>query len=227
MFQKFPRLSLLFFTAVILNFSCSKSDKNEAQSTSGITAAPDTTAKKTILFLGNSLSAGYGLENEDESFPSRIQQIVDSLGLPYEVVNAGNSGETTAGGVARIDWVLKNKVDVFVLELGGNDGLRGVAAGESEKNLQQIIDRVKATYPQTPIILAGMQSPPNMGAKYTGEFKAIYPRLAQKNNILLIPFLLEGVGGEEKYNQKDGIHPNAAGARILAANVWAVLKDVL
>ena len=181
---------------------------------------------KTIVFFGNSITAGYGLEMS-EAFPALIQREIDSLALPYKVVNAGVSGETSSGGDGRIDWVLRQPVDVFVLELGGNDGLRGIPVTETRKNLQSIIDKVKAKNPAVKIIIAGMQIPPNMGKQYTGEFRSMYPELAKKNDIALIPFLLEGVGGEAKFNQDDGIHPTAEGQKILAQNVWEVLKGVL
>ena len=181
---------------------------------------------KTIVFFGNSITAGYGLEMS-EAFPALIQRKIDSLALPYKVVNAGVSGETSSGGDGRIDWVLRQPVDVFVLELGGNDGLRGIPVTETRKNLQSIIDKVKAKNPAVKIIIAGMQIPPNMGKQYTGEFRSMYPELAKKNDIALIPFLLEGVGGEAKFNQDDGIHPTAEGQKILAQNVWEVLKGEL
>ena len=181
---------------------------------------------KTIVFFGNSITAGYGLEMS-EAFPALIQRKIDSLALPYKVVNAGVSGETRSGGDGRIDWVLRQPVDVCVLELGGNDGLRGIPVTETRKNLQSIIDKVKAKNPAVKIIIAGMQIPPNMGKQYTGEFRSMYPELAKKNDIALIPFLLEGVGGEAKFNQDDGIHPTAEGQKILAQNVWEVLKGML
>jgi acyl-CoA thioesterase I len=143
------------------------------------------------------------------------------------VVNAGVSGETTSGGNSRVDWVLRQPVDVFVLELGGNDGLRGIPLTETRKNLQEIIDKVKAKYPDAEIVLAGMQIPPNMGRTYATEFRELYVDLAKKNNIALIPFLLEGVGGVAKLNQSDGIHPTPQGHRILAENVWGTLEDIV
>lgn len=196
---------------------------NPAEEQVSSAAAP----KKTILFFGNSLTAGYGLDDPSQSFSGLIQKRIDSLELNYKVVNAGVSGETTSGGNSRVDWVLKNPLDVFVLELGGNDGLRGIPVTETRKNLQAIIDKVKAKYPDAKILLAGMQMPPSMGNQYTGAFKKLYKELADQNKIKLIPFLLEGVGGEVKLNQKDGIHPTAEGHKIVAENVWAVLKDVL
>jgi len=142
-------------------------------------------------------------------------------------VNAGNSGETSSGGLSRIDWVLRQHVDVFVLELGANDGLRGIPVVNTQKNLQAIIDKVKTKYPAVKLVLLGMQVPPNLGKTYTDAFKAMYPALAQKNNTALVPFLLKGVGGEPSLNQGDGIHPNEAGEKIVAENVWAVLKGQL
>ena len=184
------------------------------------------TAKKTILFFGNSLTAGYGLEPA-EAFPALIQHKIDSLGLKYTSVNAGVSGETSSGGNGRIEWILKSSVDVFVLELGANDGLRGIPITETKKNLQAIIDKVKTKYPKAKLVLAGMQVPPNMGAKYSNEFRTMFVDLAMQNNMSLIPFLLEGVGGVKSLNQQDGIHPNVEGAKIVADNVWQVLEDIL
>jgi acyl-CoA thioesterase-1 len=182
--------------------------------------------KKTIIFFGNSITAGYGLDLS-EAFPARIQEKIDSMNVPYKVVNAGVSGETSSGGRSRIDWILKQQVDIFVLELGGNDGLRGIPISETKKNLQTIIDKVKAKNPAAKIIIAGMQIPPNMGKKYTSAFRSMYPDLAKQNNISLVPFILEGVGGKAELNLEDGIHPTAEGHRILANNVWSVLQDLL
>lgn len=179
-----------------------------------------------ILFFGNSLTAGLGVEQE-EAFPALIQNKIDSLGLNYKVVNAGLSGETTAGGRNRIGWVLNQDVDVFVLELGANDGLRGVAVEETKRNLQAIINTVREKNPDTEIVLTGMQMPPNMGKDYTTRFMNIFPELAEENNIHLVPFLLEGVGAIPELNQGDGIHPNAEGHEILAENVWEVLRPVI
>jgi acyl-CoA thioesterase-1 len=207
------------------------SSKDNGATTADKKAAADsstvaTDSAKHIVFFGNSLTAGYGID-PTEAFPAVIQEKIDSLKLPYKVVNAGLSGETTAGGKGRIDWLLQQPLDIFVLELGGNDGLRGIPVSETGKNLQEIIDRVKAKYPQARIILAGMQVPPNMGSKYAGEFRAVFKSLADKNNVALIPFLLEGVGGNPELNQADGIHPTAKGARIVAENVWQVLNGML
>lgn len=181
---------------------------------------------RTILFFGNSLTAGYGLEPA-EAFPSLIQKKIDSAGLRYKAVNAGVSGETSAGGNGRIDWILKQPVDVFVLELGANDGLRGIPVSETKQNLQAIIDKVKAKYPDAKLVLTGMQVPPNMGQKYANDFREMFPELAKKNNMEFVPFLLEGVGGVRELNQADGIHPTAEGAKLVAENVWSVLQKSL
>lgn len=172
----------------------------------------------TVLFFGDSLTAGYGLSPE-EAFPNWVAKNLRQEGLPVRVINAGLSGETSAGGRERLNWILRQPVDVFVLELGGNDGLRGLPADQTKKNLQAIIDQVKKKYPQTKIVIAGMMVPPNLGETYTTQFKSLYPELAKKNNAVLIPFLLEGVGGNEKLNLPDGIHPNAEGHKIVGQTV--------
>ncbi|SDG49904.1 arylesterase [Psychroflexus sediminis] len=218
----------IFFVFLLL--SCGKTTDKKAEQTSAESPETETRAeveeKNVILFFGNSLTAGMGLELS-EAFPARIQHRLDSLGYDYEVVNAGLSGETTASGKNRIDWVLNQDVDVFVLELGANDGLRGIPIEETRENLQDIINTVRAKNPETKIILAGMQIPPNMGESYTTDFRNIFPDLAEKNNVDLIPFLLEGVAGDPELNQQDGIHPTAEGYKIVADNVWDVLKDNL
>lgn len=230
---KHIKLASLFVIIAFFASCGNNKPKGDKQDTSGATTAKDSSVAassqtKTILFFGNSLTAGYGLEDPStEAFPAVIQHIVDSVKLPYKVVNAGNSGETSAGGKARIGWILKQKVDVFVLELGANDGLRGISPKETIANLQAIVDTVKLKYPAAKLVLLGMQVPPNMGSTYANQFKAVFPTLAQKNNMALVPFLLEGVGGIASLNQADGIHPTAEGAKIAAGNVWAVLKGVL
>lgn len=181
---------------------------------------------KTILFFGNSLTAGYGLD-EEQSFPSLIQKRIDSLGLHYTVVNAGLSGETSSGGKNRIDWVLKQKVDIFVLELGANDVLRGLDLRETEANLRAILDKVRQTYPETKLVIAGMNAPPNMGNDYTRKFSAIFPKLARDYNAALIPFLLEGVAAKPELNLADGKHPNAEGQKVVRDNVWRVIRPLL
>jgi acyl-CoA thioesterase-1 len=180
---------------------------------------------KNIVFFGNSLTAGYGVE-PSEAFPALIQLKIDSLHLPFKVINAGLSGETTAGGRSRIDWVLNQPVDIFFLELGGNDGLRGIPVKETQRNLQAIIDKVKSKYSQVELVLVGILVPPNMGATYANEFRALFRILADKNKLRFLPFLLEGVGGIAELNQPDGIHPTARGHKIVAENVWKILKEV-
>lgn len=222
------KVSLGFATGLlILLISCSNDKKttpnDEAEN------AKDTaiiTKKKTIVFFGNSLTAGYGLSPE-QAFPALIQKKIDSLDLPYTIVNAGVSGETSSGGLTRIDWILQQPVDIFVLELGANDGLRGIPLSATRRNLQEIIDKVKAKYPDAKLLFAGMQIPPNMGQGYATEFRNMFRELAEKNSMALIPFLLEGVGGEPELNQPDGIHPTAEGHRIVAENVWKELAKLL
>ena len=206
------------------NKNSSTNTQQSSDSTAMTTAASN---KKTILFFGDSLTAGYGLDDPSDAFPGVIQRKIDSLKLPYTVVNAGVSGETTAGGLGRIDWILKQKVDIFVLELGANDGLRGIPVKETAQNLQAITDKVKAKYPNAKLVLLGMQVPPSMGADYVTGFKDVFPQIAEKNKMALVPFLLANVGGNPKLNQADGIHPTAEGAKIVADNVWKVLKDQL
>lgn len=179
-----------------------------------------------MLFLGTSLTAGQGV-SEDEAFPALIQRKIDSAGLRFRVVNAGVSGETSAGGLRRLGWLLRQPVDVLVLELGANDGLRGQDVDSLEANLQAIIDRTKAADPGVAIVIAGMEAPPNMGAAFTSRFRAVFPRLARVNRAALIPFLLDGVGGVPALNQADGIHPTVDGHRIIAETVWRVLEPVL
>ncbi len=181
---------------------------------------------KTILFYGDSITAGYGLSVED-AFPARVAEALTAKGMEVKVVNAGLSGETSAGGLSRIDWILRQPIDVFVLELGGNDGLRGLPLDQTKANLQMIIEKVKVKNPKVKIVLAGMMVPPNLGKEYTAEFRNIYPELAKKNNATLIPFLLEGVGGDDKLNLPDGIHPNVEGHKIVARTVIKVLEPLL
>ncbi len=181
---------------------------------------------KTILFLGNSLTAGYKLDPQN-AFPGLIQNKIDALNWPFEVRNAGLSGETTSGGLRRINWLLKQPADILIIELGGNDGLRGISPEVTAKNLQGIIDKALLSNPSIKIILAGMQVPPNLGQDYTASFQAIFPKLAQKNKLPLIPFLLKDVAGNPKLNLPDGIHPTEEGHKIIAETVWQVLKPVL
>ncbi len=212
-------------------FSCKntgESAQNVVAPAAEAQAAPQPTGKKKkIVFFGDSLTAAYGLPDASKGYVSLLQHRLDSLGLPYTAVNAGLSGETTAGGNDRVDWVLKQPLDIFVLELGGNDALRGIKTEESVKNLGSIITKVKAKYPEAKIVLAGMQAPPNMGPDYTTKFKAMYPMLAQEHGATLIPFFLENVGGVPALNQGDRIHPNEAGQLVLLDNVWEVLQPLL
>ena len=219
---------IIFIGCLITLFSACTNNENQSGESQTTTTNENATVikKKSIVFFGNSLTAGYGLSPE-QAFPALIQKKIDSLGLPYQVVNAGVSGETSSGGKTRIDWILQQPMDIFVLELGANDGLRGTPLSETKKNLQDIIDRVKAKYPNTKLVFAGMEIPPNMGQAYTTEFRNIYTDLAAKNEMTLIPFLLAGVGGEPDLNQGDGIHPNEEGSRIVAENVWRVLEKLL
>ncbi len=224
-------LVYLPFLILLLFSSCGEASKNETDVEIEAEESEETekdTSKdtKTILFFGDSLTAAMDLDPA-EGFPAEIQQKIDSIGLNYEVVNAGLSGETTAGGRNRIQWVLNQKVDVFVLELGANDGLRGIPVQETRQNLQAIIDIVRAKNPNVEIILAGMQVPPNLGQDYTEEFKNVFPELAQENDLHLIPFLLEGVAGNPSLNQQDRIHPTEEGYDIVAENVWTVLEPVI
>ena len=195
-----------------------------------VIAASDLSAQnndeKTILFMGNSLTAGFGLD-PSEAFPALIGEKIKSAGMNFKVIAAGLSGETTTSGLRRIDWLFKQKVDVLVLELGGNDGLRGITLKLTKQNLQDMIDKARTYNPKIRVILAGMEVPPNMGDTYTAEFRKMYPELSKKNNVTLIPFLLEGVGDRPELNQRDGIHPTAEGHVIVAETVWKYLKPVL
>jgi acyl-CoA thioesterase-1 len=222
-------LTGILFTALTI-MGCgngAKSSNNDQTQATAEVAKTDSASKKIVLFFGDSLTAGYGLDDPADAFPGVISRRVDSLKLPYKVINAGLSGETTAGGNGRINWLLKQKIDIFVLELGANDGLRGIPVNETAKNLQSIVDKVKAKYPDAKLILLGMQVPPNMGTDYSNKFKSVFPTLAAKNKMELVPFLLQGVAGIPSLNQGDGIHPTAQGAKIVANNVWTVLKDEL
>lgn len=218
---------LALFAMIILGLlSCQEGNKTK-NSSSDTKKEPAMTDTKTILFFGNSLTAGYGLEDPTEAFPAQIQDKIDSLNLPYKVINGGLSGETTAGGKSRIEWLLKQKIDVFVLELGANDGLRGLPVSESKKNLQDIIDQVKAKYPQAKQVLLGMEVPPNMGKAYAADFREMYRDLARKNDMVFVPFMLAGVAGNPSLNLQDGIHPTGEGYKIVAENVWKILKPEL
>ncbi|MCC6726544.1 MAG: arylesterase [Saprospiraceae bacterium] len=221
----------IFFAICFAILSCSNSEKksetvSDAQP-STVKEAEPISQKKNIVFFGNSLTAGYGLADVSTGYVALVQQRLDSLNLPYLAVNAGLSGETSAGGNERVDWVIKQPVDVFVLELGGNDALRGIQTEETVKNLGSILTKVKAKYPDVKLVLAGMEAPPNMGQAYTSAFRAMYPKLAKEHGATLIPFLLDKVGGIPDLNQGDRIHPNEKGQLIMRETVWKVVAPLL
>ena len=208
------------------NSSAGKDSTEQAKDSPPVNITKRASVAKNILFFGTSLTAGLGVDPE-QAFPALIQGKIDSLKLPYNVINGGLSGETSAAGKNRIDWLLKQPVDIFVLELGANDGLRGIPVKETEANLQDLINRVKKKYPKAKLVMAGMQMPPSMGQKYTTDFKNLFPAIANENNMSYIPFLLDGVGGVPNLIQEDGLHPNAKGHQILAQNVWKILQPLL
>lgn len=221
-------LTLIF---LLLMISCTSSTSDSQQKPTEQKATteavePGEPVRKVILFFGNSITAGYQLDL-DEAFPALIQKKIDSSGFSYQTINAGLSGETSAGGKSRIDWVLRTVPDIFFLELGANDGLRGLPLTETKVNLQDIIDVVKKANPDVKIIVAGMMVPPNLGADYTSEFVELFPQLAEINNATYIPFLLEGVAGIPSLNLPDGIHPTPEGHQIIAGTVWDHLLPLL
>lgn len=228
--SKFLKFCYILIGLLLMACGNDTSEKTKEQTASKTETEQTTTINaqtKTILCFGDSITAGYGLDDTNDAFPAVIQQKIDALDLNYTVINSGVSGETTAGGKGRIDWILNQSIDVFLLELGANDGLRGVALSETRANLQAIIDAVKTKSPETEIILAGMQLPPNMGQDYTTEFRQLFIDLAEKNALEFIPFILKDVGGIAELNQKDGIHPTAEGHKILAETVWEVLEPII
>lgn len=221
----FPLLSI-----ALLLYGCSQRSTNTVQnneSKSNKEIGKDEDKRRPILFFGNSLTAGYGLESQDEAFPAIIQHKIDSLGLNYQCINAGLSGETSAGGKDRIDWLLEQPVDIFVLELGANDGLRGISTESTYNNLSAIVQKVVKAYPKCKLVLAGMKIPPSMGQEYSNGFEAIFPKLATDHKMALIPFLLDGIAGEATLNQQDRIHPTAEGQKIMAETVWSILMPLL
>jgi len=220
---------------LLLALSCTRgSDRTTAEATRSDTNDPrPTTALShrvlsidTILFIGTSLTAGYGLE-PDSAYPLQIGRMIDSAGLPYEVVNAGVSGETSAALLRRIDWLMRQPFDVVIIETGANDGLRGIPVDAMRANVQRAIDRVRAARPTARIALIQMEALPNLGATYTRQFHDAYVTLARDNQVTLLPFLLDGVAGRADLNQADGIHPNYQGERIVARNVWKGLRQLL
>lgn len=204
-------------------FGCGQPSREPGEKATPPTA---TAARPAVVFLGTSLTAGLGLEPE-QAYPALIQQKIDSAGLDYRVINAGVSGETSAGARRRVDWLLREPVAVLVLETGANDGLRGLPPDSLRANIQAVFDRAKAISPSPKLVLVGMRVPPNYGRAYTERFQAVYPEVARHNGAALVPFLLEGVGGIPRLNQGDGIHPTAEGQRVLAETVWRVLEPVL
>ncbi len=190
----------------------------------GRTAEQPRDKQRKIVVFGDSLTAGLGVAPE-ESFPAQLQRRLDDAGYAYRVVNAGVSGDTTAGGVRRVEWVLNSRPDIVILELGANDGLRGIDPDQTRSNLEQIITRLKEA--GTTVVIAGMQLPPNYGAAYTGRFQALYPELARLHGLTLIPFFLEGVATKTDLNQADGIHPTGPGYRIIVEHVMPVLEPLL
>jgi acyl-CoA thioesterase-1 len=220
-------LSFLFI------YGCNSSSDQAEKISKGREETPEkssstaSTSRKVILFFGNSLTAGYGVDPEDR-FTAIIQDKIDSLDLPYEVINAGVSGETTASGNSRLDWVIKQQdLEIFVLELGANDGLRGIPTEETRKNLATMIDKVREKDSKTDILLTGMMVPPNMGPDYSESFTRIFPEVASEKNVSLMPFLLKDVAGEPDLNLEDGIHPNKKGHKIVANNLWPYLRPLL
>lgn len=225
-------IKFCYFILVVLFLGCgneksSQKSEDTLSNTEEEMQTSETPKSKIILCFGDSITAGYGLDDSNDAFPAVLQSRIDSLGLDYIVVNSGLSGETTAGGRSRIQWVLNQDIDIFLLELGGNDGLRGVPLSETRANLQAIIDAVRNNNPNTTIILAGMELPPNMGQDYTSEFRSIFADLAKKNEVAFIPFILKNVGGIAELNQNDGIHPTVEGHKIVANTVWEVLETVI
>ena len=216
------------FVALLVLGACRGDGGGDSASRTANSSSVDSASprQKRLLFVGTSLTAGLGLE-PDEAYPALIARRIDSLGFPYRVDNAGYSGETSAGALRRIEWLVREPVDVFVLETGANDGLRGLSVDSLRANIQAIIDRVRAASPDVRILLVGMEAPPNLGTRYTSEFRKVFPELAERNGAVLLPFLLEGVAAVDSLNQSDGIHPNASGSRRLAETVWVALLPLL
>ncbi|AVI51968.1 arylesterase [Pukyongia salina] len=225
-------IKFCYFILAILLIGCGN-EKNaekameENSDTEETTVVSENSKSKTILCFGDSITAGYGLDDSNEAYPALLQKKIDSLELNYTVINSGLSGETTAGGRSRLSWVMKQKVDIFLLELGGNDGLRGIPLTETKANLKAIIETIQTESPNTRIILAGMELPPNMGKDYTTEFRELFAEIASQYDVAFIPFILKDVGGIKALNQNDGIHPTAEGHKIVANTVWEVLRPMV
>jgi len=232
------RVVVKWATLAVLAAACSRdgsrqekagvrdSGRGASDSSSSVARTPAKDARKTILFVGTSLTAGYGIDPQ-QAYPALIQRRIDSVGLNYEVVNAGVSGETSSGAVHRMPWLLKQPFDIFVLETGANDGLRGLPIDSLRANIQHIIDDVRRTHPQAKILLIGMEALPNMGRSYVAGFRSVYADLAKKNHVTFLPFLLQGVAGVDTLNQQDMVHPNPRGAAIIAETVWRTLRGML
>lgn len=217
--------------ALFLTISCGTEpkkavEKKEASGTIEVAEPAVAQQDNIILIFGNSLTAGLGVAPED-AYPALLQKMLDSAGYQYTVVNAGLSGDTTASGESRLDWTLNQEIDIFLLELGANDGLRGISLTETRQNILSIIRAVRKKNEETVILLAGMQLPPNLGPEYTGSFKNMYPEIAAEEEVILIPFLLEGVAGDPKLNQEDGIHPTEKGHGVMARTVWPYLLKAI
>jgi acyl-CoA thioesterase-1 len=210
-----------------------RSERQEGSTSAGSSApsaarhTADEGARDRVVFLGTSLTAGYGLDDQTVRFTDRLQAKVDSAGLPFEIVNAGVSGDTSAGGLRRIGWLLRAPVRVLVIELGANDGLRGLPIAAMRGNLQAVMDSARTRYPDVRLVLAGMEAPPNLGPGYGSEFQSVFAELARENEAVLIPFLLDGVAGRPDLNQVDGIHPTVEGHDRVSETVWAYLEPVL
>jgi acyl-CoA thioesterase I len=232
--QSFVRRTRPLWALVLsfLIFGCGSPESNQPPAPEGGSAEEDAQSssdanQRVVMFLGTSLTDGYGLERED-AFPARIQEKVDSAGLPWEVVNAGLSGEKSAAALQRVrSWLIRQPFDVLVVETGANDMLQGANVDTMRANIQSIIDTVRAARPRARIILVGMMAAPNLGPRYVEQFNATFPALAEENRLTFIPFLLEGVAGQSALNLADGIHPNEDGHRVIAAHVWRTLEPVL
>jgi acyl-CoA thioesterase-1 len=223
--------------ALVAVVACSAAPgKDKAAETSAVArrseskpATPATAAssgRKQILFVGTSLTAGLGLE-PDSAYPMQIQRKIDSAGLPFDVVNAGVSGETSSGLIDRLDWLLRGQFALMIIETGANDGLRGIAPSVVKTNLEAALTRIKAKRPDARLLLVQMEALPNLGPKYAAEFHEVYPAVAKAEGVSLLPFLLTDVAGHRELNQADGVHPNYKGERIVTANVWNGLRPVL
>ena len=221
------RLALIVCALVAMAACGSSADRRVEPASDRLPAAPATAtvaARPRVVALGDSLTAGLGLPPE-QAYPALLQQSIDAEGLHYQVVNAGVSGDTSAGGLSRLDWALEGDVRILIVALGGNDALRALPAEELRRNLSTIIERAQAKH--ITVVLAGMEAPRNFGHDYVVQFHQVYPELAHKYNVALVPFLLQDVAGIQSLNQRDGIHPTREGAQIVAKNVWSVLKPVV